>query len=248
VRQKRADAVAFCEFPAWRLGGWFVRSISGRQEDPEGTPPQRGFRCTRLLGFRWVARGHALAPAELERCAVFSNVLRAWLSPVALRNSPRGPWTWQRQARINMTRPDAATAEAAWRGAPPWGDAPPFEDFFFERRAASPAAQATLARARQGGAAGPAHGMKQGQGRDGWHAVSSAVCSEPERWRGNPAAQIRVGKARVRAWLASSRAMGPPRRGEAARQSEKSQRGKSQRRCYAGANRNKTQNKTKWKD
>jgi hypothetical protein len=66
-----------------------------------------------------------LAPAELERCEVFSSVLRARLSPVALRSrsSPRGPWTWQRQARINMTRPDAATAEAPWRGAPP------FEDF-----------------------------------------------------------------------------------------------------------------------
>jgi hypothetical protein len=29
-----------------------------------------------------------------------------------------------------MTRPDVATAEAPWRGAPPWADAPPvdFED------------------------------------------------------------------------------------------------------------------------
>jgi hypothetical protein len=62
---------------------------------------------------------------------VFSSVLRARLSPVAPRSSPReGPRTWQRQARIKMTWPDAATAEAPWRGAPPWADALPFEDFF----------------------------------------------------------------------------------------------------------------------
>jgi hypothetical protein len=29
-----------------------------------------------------------------------------------------------------MTRLDAATAEAPWRGALPFGDAPPFEVFF----------------------------------------------------------------------------------------------------------------------
>jgi hypothetical protein len=95
--------------------------FSGRQEGPEGTPPRRGFRCTRLLGFVALPEdmrscAHALAPAELERCAVFSSVLRARLSPIALRGSPRGPWTWQRQARIKMTRPNATTAEAP-RGA-----------------------------------------------------------------------------------------------------------------------------------
>jgi hypothetical protein len=75
MSQKRAEEVAFCEFLAWRLGGLFFRPFSGRQEGPEGTPPQRDFRCTCLLGFRWVARGHVLALAELERCSVFSSVL-----------------------------------------------------------------------------------------------------------------------------------------------------------------------------
>jgi hypothetical protein len=104
--------------------------FSGRQEDPEGTPPQRGFRWTRLLGFRWVAGGHAamhlLAPAELERWSVaqcsrvsFERGCRQSRSEV----HPGVPGHVAAPSTHQMTRPDAATAEAPWRGASPWSDA-----------------------------------------------------------------------------------------------------------------------------
>jgi hypothetical protein len=89
------------EVPAIRLGGRFARPNSGETGRTSGYNTTERLSMHTLLGFRWVAREHALAASVAGALAVFSGV------PVACRAQKVTPGS------LSMAAPSARQNDAA---------------------------------------------------------------------------------------------------------------------------------------